>query len=443
MDELRIQIVTYNVAVRNPEGSVRDILGLDNVHDNKTPLPDFFLIGLQEVKAQPQNYLIDSLFNDPWTNSFKDVLAGLGYVKAKTVRLVGIIMSVFCLRKHVVHLRDMQSLCTRTGLKGLWGNKGGVSLRLQIYGCSICFVNCHLAAHDHLLQERISDYNNILANQKFDCRESVSIMFHDYVFWFGDLNFRLNQPGPLSSLEIDKRVKAKDFKSLLEHDQLKIVMSSGDAFSELSESHIDFPPTYKYNFRTSEYDLSRRPGWTDRILYKVNPNVYENVTLDITPQSYKAIESVMYSDHKPVVASFAIKVFSDYVERCVKFLPIQTWYINEPNTAIVVMGSDVNPNVWDWIGVYYDDFAGLDEYLGFIYMSNNNTTIDATGTALPTIVRSGDRVELKFFENIVRVPRKYRLIYFSHDSGSVLGMSHSFLLRHRDPSDTTTPPLDW
>ncbi|CAB0004694.1 unnamed protein product [Nesidiocoris tenuis] len=251
---------------------------------------------------------IYSLF---WHCSSRDVLAGLGYVKAKTVRLVGIIMSVFCLRKHVIHLRDMQTLCTRTGLKGLWGNKGGVSIRLQIYGCSLCFVNCHLAAHDHLLQERISDYNNILDNQKFDCRESVSILFHDYVFWFGDLNFRLNEPATLPSAEIEKRVKAKDYKSLLEYDQLKTVMASGDAFSELVEPNLDFPPTYKYNFHTSEYDLSRRPGWTDRILYKVNPNVYENVTLDITPQSYKAIDSVVYSDHKPVVATFAIKVSLD------------------------------------------------------------------------------------------------------------------------------------
>lgn len=29
---------------------------------------------LQEVKSQPQNFVLDALFNDPWTNAFKYVI---------------------------------------------------------------------------------------------------------------------------------------------------------------------------------------------------------------------------------------------------------------------------------------------------------------------------------------------------------------------------------
>lgn len=322
---------------------------------------------------------------------------------------------------------------------GFWGNKGGVTLRLQIYGCSICFVNSHLAAHDHLLKERISDYNTILNSQEFSFCETTTILFHDYVFWFGDFNFRLNNEN-LRSQEIDREVRNGNLKSLLEEDQLKAVMLSGEAFSELREPDIDFPPTYKYKFHSSDYDLGRRPAWTDRILYKVNANVYENITLEIEPESYKAIDNYSVSDHKPVVASFTIKVFCHYSERVVKFLPIQTWYLNQENSAVCIMGSDVVPGRWDWVGIFRDDFSSLDEYYGFIYVLNY--AVDGAGPFVNPI-KPGDRVELKFHENIVRFPRRYRLIYFSQDSGSILGMSSSFELKSRNAEETSNARLDW
>ena len=52
----------------------------------------------------------------------------------------------------------------------------------------------------------------------------------------------------------------------------------------------------------------RCPSWTDRILYKVNANVYENLTLHAELVSYKSIEDYIQSDHKPVVGEFVIKV---------------------------------------------------------------------------------------------------------------------------------------
>ena len=34
------------------------------------------------------------------------------------------------------------------------GNKGGVSIRFNLFDSSICFVNSHLAAHDHAVERR-------------------------------------------------------------------------------------------------------------------------------------------------------------------------------------------------------------------------------------------------------------------------------------------------
>ncbi|XP_014278475.1 inositol polyphosphate 5-phosphatase K-like [Halyomorpha halys] len=442
MDVLRLYVITYNVATKSPEGKLLEILGLPENVNQKTNLPDFYLIGLQEVKSQPHNYVIDALFDDPWTNAFRQALIPYGYVKARTVRLVGLVLSVFCLRKHVVHLRDMESRVTRTGLMGFWGNKGGVTLRLQVYGCSLCFVNSHFAAHDHLLKERISDYNTVLNSQGFSFSETTSILFHDYVFWFGDFNFRLNNSDSLKSPDIDQKVKTGNLASLLEQDQLKAVMVSGEAFSELKESEISFPPTYKYKFQSNEYDLGRRPAWTDRILYKVNANVYENITLEAEQESYSSIQNFSVSDHKPVVGLFSVKVFCNYAERVVKFLPIQSWYTNQENLAHCIMGSDVTPSPYDWVGIYRDDFTSLDEYYGFVYVMRHNGD---SGNGMPGLQipcpKPGDRLELRFYENIIRFPRKYRLLYFSHDSGSVLGMSSSFELKVRDRQASTH--LDW
>lgn len=82
-------------------------------------LPDFFILGFQEVKAQPQNMIMDSLFDDPWSYACKELLKR-EYLKIKSVRLQGILLVVFCLRKHLLNIRDIESEYTRTGLAGMW-----------------------------------------------------------------------------------------------------------------------------------------------------------------------------------------------------------------------------------------------------------------------------------------------------------------------------------
>lgn len=50
-------------------------------------------------------------------------------------------------------------------------------------------------------------------------------------------------------------VKKKQLEELFEKDQLKMVMQDGQAFAELNENTITFPPTYKYEFESQEFDL--------------------------------------------------------------------------------------------------------------------------------------------------------------------------------------------
>lgn len=50
-------------------------------------------------------------------------------------------------------------------------------------------------------------------------------------------------------------VKKKQLEKLLERDQLRMVMRDGQAFAELNENAITFPPTYKYEFESQAFDL--------------------------------------------------------------------------------------------------------------------------------------------------------------------------------------------
>ena len=85
----------------------------------------------------------------------------------------------------------------------------------------------------------------------------------------GDLNFRLME-GTLSHEEIIQAIKSNNLKELKDKDQLKHAQNENSAFHELSETSILFPPTFKHVIGSDDYDIKRRPAWTDRILYRVN-----------------------------------------------------------------------------------------------------------------------------------------------------------------------------
>uniref|UniRef100_A0AAG5DM21 Inositol polyphosphate-related phosphatase domain-containing protein n=1 Tax=Anopheles atroparvus TaxID=41427 RepID=A0AAG5DM21_ANOAO len=306
--DVKIYIVTWNVSTKFPENiSLNKLLGLENRPEQDTQLPDFFVVGLQEVNAQPQNTLFNLFKDDLWTQKFKEVLKERDYVVIKTEQMQGLLLSVFARRKHLLHLRQVETEYTRTGLGGIWGNKGAVSIRLNVYGSSICLVNAHLAAHDHMLEERINDYERIVQEQKFHIKAKETIFDHDYVFWFGDLNFRLTGEATTSADEIRAMVARDELKQLIEKDQLLLVRREGRAFQKLQERLPQFPPTFKFEHGSNEYDMKRRPAWTDRILYGVNENNYRNVRLTVDQTSYKSHPSYSISDHKPVTSEFTLK----------------------------------------------------------------------------------------------------------------------------------------
>ncbi|XP_034951373.1 inositol polyphosphate 5-phosphatase K-like [Chelonus insularis] len=414
---LRLYFVTYNVATTSPEQDPQNMLNLPWSDENS--LPDFYVIGLQEVKSQPQNMILNMFFEDPWTKVYREALKEYDYVKIRTQRLQGLVLNIFCLRKHLTHLRLVEARYTKTGLGGMWGNKGAVSVRLNIYGINICIVNTHLTPHDHLLSDRIADYNTILKEHTFKVPETRHILFHDYVFWIGDLNFRL-QGEDLTATIIDSLVKKNELDLLFARDQLKQVMEKGEAFSELVENLVTFPPTYKFELASQNYDLKRRPSWTDRILYKVNKDAYENITLKAEQLHYKSYPSYTQSDHKPVSGEFQIAIRSYVQDHGVEFQALTEWLIDEENSVSYTLLGDFKPSDGDWVGLFTEGFSSLDEYLVYEYV--NRRKIETSTEPRPLVDR------IFFNDSALRFPGMYRLIYVaqSDDIVSILGISPPF-----------------
>ena len=90
------------------------------------------------------------------------------------------------------------------------------------------------------------EYNKVLSPKNLT-------IFFSYVFWIGDLNFRLDSE-KLAFDEVDLMVSKDELGKLLSFDQLSRARKSGDAFSELNETLPTFPPSFKYRVGTSTYE---------------------------------------------------------------------------------------------------------------------------------------------------------------------------------------------
>lgn len=103
-------------------------------------------------------------------------------------------------------------------------------------------------------------------------------------------------------------IRSNDYAHLLTHDQLlrEIKYNRACRFRGFSEGVLSFPPTYKYDPHTNDYDTSekrRSPAWCDRVLWR------SMVSTRVKQVHYKRYE-VDVSDHRPVSAAFEVVIKS-------------------------------------------------------------------------------------------------------------------------------------
>ena len=220
------------------------------------------------------------------------------YVLLGKQQLGGVLEAVWVRRELSSRVRGLQINYSSTGIGNVLANKGGTAMRLDLFDSTFCFVCAHLNAHDENVLRRNQDFASIVNDVRFS--DNRSIWDHQFLFWFGDLNYRIALPRARLFALID----AENWKELVGGDQLNEQRRLGAAFSEFSEGPIEWAPTYRYDAGTNTYDTSekqRKPSYTDRVLFKTS------TATDLKLLEYNR-SNLMQSDHKPVFAVFRARV---------------------------------------------------------------------------------------------------------------------------------------
>ncbi|XP_021567093.1 phosphatidylinositol 4,5-bisphosphate 5-phosphatase A isoform X2 [Carlito syrichta] len=414
----RITVVTWNVGTAMPPDDVTSLLHLGGGDDSDAA--DMIAIGLQEVNSMLNKRLKDAFFTDQWSELFMDALGPFNFVLVSSVRMQGVILLLFAKYYHLPFLRDVQTDCTRTGLGGYWGNKGGVSVRLAAFGHMLCFLNCHLPAHMDKAEQRKDNFQTILSLQQFQGPGAHGILDHDLVFWFGDLNFRIES----YDLHFVKfAIDSDQLHQLWEKDQLNMAKRTWPILKGFQEGPLNFAPTFKFDVGTNKYDTSakkRKPAWTDRILWKVkapaggpSPSGRESHRLQVTQHSYRSHMEYTVSDHKPVAAQFILQfAFRDDMP-LVRLEVADEWVRPEQAVVRYRMETVFARSSWDWIGLYRVGFRHCKDYVAYVWAKHEDV--------------DGNTYQVTFSEeSLPKGHGDFILGYYSHNHSILIGVTEPF-----------------
>lgn len=163
-------------------------------------------------------------------------------------QLVGTTMSIFIRSDHIESVRQVEIASKKTGMGGMTGNKGSVAIRMDVYNSSVCFVSSHFSAGQSNPAER--DRDMLYALNELQMSGGRDILAHDVIFWFGDMNYRID----LDREIVREGILEKNYQKLRVHDQLQNRINEGLIFQNFGEAEINFAPTYKYDPGTNIYD---------------------------------------------------------------------------------------------------------------------------------------------------------------------------------------------
>ncbi|NXY11237.1 SYNJ1 protein, partial [Pteruthius melanotis] len=304
------------------------LAGIHEFQDRKSKPVDIFAIGFEEmVELNAGNIVNASTTNQKlWAAELqKTISRDYKYVLLASEQLVGVCLFVFIRPQHAPFIRDVAVDTVKTGMGGATGNKGAVAIRMLFHTSSLCFVCSHFAAGQSQVKERNEDFVEIARKLGFPMGRML--FSHDYIFWCGDFNYRIDLPNE----EVKDLIRQQNWDPLIAGDQLINQKNSGQIFRGFLEGKINFAPTYKYDLFSDDYDTSekcRTPAWTDRILWRRRKWPFDRSAedLDLLNASFHSDGNVPYtwnpgtllhygraelktSDHRPVVALIDIDIF--------------------------------------------------------------------------------------------------------------------------------------
>lgn len=295
--QLSVFVGTWNVGNAPPQDNLTSWLPVQGQYD-------IIAIGAQECKYTPPRDAGTSSNTEDW---FARIVRHVGprYVVVFRESLWEIRNIVLVRKSLTGFVHSVQGATVATGIANTLGNKGGVGIRLCIYDSSFCFINSHLAAHQEGVSARNYDYSQIITHMRLGRSDVEVTNGNHYCFWYGDLNYRLEDTRP----NVLARIHRGHRHALHDIDQLRKVMAEKHAFVGFTETLPPFRPTYRYDRfvvdietgeRVYSEEKQRVPSWCDRILYKAFPGA------KIEQHEYHCQDKVQSSDHSPVYAAYTV-----------------------------------------------------------------------------------------------------------------------------------------
>lgn len=231
---------------------------------------DILTIGVQEC----------NLFKSKeWQKHLKTLIGYYGFLDVSSIDMCQMFLIVFIKSKYFPFIENIKSCYKPMGFAQILGNKGGIGISFQLFGYILTFINCHLAPKPYKVLERNNHAKNIVKYLKIADKYAEFDITSDYLFWKGDLNYRVDY-GFDQTIE---EIKKGNIKLLLLKDQLIKQRQTNQVFYNFQEPEITFNPTYRRIKGTDEYSNKKNqsPSWCDRIMVKtdreVDLNFYDSV----------------------------------------------------------------------------------------------------------------------------------------------------------------------
>ena len=337
---LKVSFLTWNVAGKHPVDETKE--EFCRVFQGPVSASDVVVIAMEEIEMSVKSVVTGSSnYSEGWAEIIKQSPSILetnpDYVLA-THDSVGTVFLAVLIKKSLLHfVKAGKPQQIKLGAGGLLANKAAILIPIEAGGATILAIGCHLTAHEPNFEERNQQIYEILEHNL--CKKA------DYIFFVGDLNYRITLPYEVTI----NLCMNYDVNKLLQNDQLKQISQTNKIIGSLKEPEIKFLPTYKFDKNSDVYDTSskrRVPSYTDRILFRTNKEkmIYISDNQDLvfetdsfkhffqehkemfetechsplqqrTPKYpfdphcivYRSLRS-KYSDHRPVHALFQVKV---------------------------------------------------------------------------------------------------------------------------------------
>ncbi|KAM3912350.1 phosphatidylinositol 3,4,5-trisphosphate 5-phosphatase 2A-like [Leptodactylus fuscus] len=322
---LSVFVGTWNMGNSSPPRSLSSWLSARKVEGNldnsSCRSHDLYLIGTQE---NPQG-------DRDWADFLRTTLISqtMKQYKLVCVHSIGAIKLVLLVREEYEHLvSHVQTSTVRTGISNTLGVRGAVGVSFNFNRVSMGFVTCHLVSGIEKVQKRNQRFGEILRGLALGDETLRGFQLPlrlTYLFWAGDLNYRLDMPFQ----DVLQCIYSGQHQLLLPVDQLNQEREKKKIFLGFKEHPITFPPTCRYERGSRTYDLQKArttgtkifaPSWSDRILWTSYPGTEVKCT------SYGCTDDIVTSDHSPVFSTFEVELNALSRRDCsysLKFLSIE------------------------------------------------------------------------------------------------------------------------